>query len=271
MNTMPAIIFMAMGWFILTGVPVHSQTHPYTIVGTGVTKCYGNTAEITCPTNPSDSFYGQYQGITPTYQDNGNGTITDLNTGLIWIKARGSKTTWDSTFIKAAQCITGGYNDWRLPHAKELQSIVDYTLEDVHGAGAQRSDPKSGSPTEYFLGYDQQGHPVYGRGPQGDVIRINNYVRLVRDVSTSAVIENNNDHSLNIYPNPVSDLCTISLGRVYCSVHVMIFNALGLKVRDFRFAKASAADMDLAGLPSGIFIVNLVSDGCLATQKIIKL
>jgi hypothetical protein len=32
---------------------------------------------------------------------------------------------------------------------------------DVHGAGSQRSDPKSGDPTDY----------PYGRGPQGDTIR----------------------------------------------------------------------------------------------------
>ena len=43
--------------------------------------------------------------------------------------------------------------------------------QDVHGAGAQRSDPKSGDPANF---------PT-GRGPQGDAIRINNYVRLVRD------------------------------------------------------------------------------------------
>jgi hypothetical protein len=45
-------------------------------------------------------------------------------------------------------------------------------LQDVHGAGAQRSDPKTGNPDDY-----PQGH-----GPQGDVIRILNYVRLVRDI-----------------------------------------------------------------------------------------
>jgi Protein of unknown function (DUF1566) len=45
-------------------------------------------------------------------------------------------------------------------------------LLDVHGAGAQRSDPKEGDPDDY----------PEGRGPQGDVIKINNYVRLVRDV-----------------------------------------------------------------------------------------
>ncbi len=42
---------------------------------------------------------------------------------------------------------------------------------DVHGAGAQRSDPKVGDPADF----------PYGRGPQGDAIRIYNYVRLVRD------------------------------------------------------------------------------------------
>lgn len=43
-------------------------------------------------------------------------------------------------------------------------------LLDVHGAGSQRSDPKSGDPSRF----------PYGRGPQGDVIRINNFVRCVR-------------------------------------------------------------------------------------------
>jgi hypothetical protein len=46
----------------------------------------------------------------------------------------------------------------------------DYHYVDVHGAGAQRSDPKAGDPAMF----------PHGRGPQGDVIRINNYVRLVR-------------------------------------------------------------------------------------------
>jgi hypothetical protein len=41
---------------------------------------------------------------------------------------------------------------------------------DVHGAGAQRSDPKTGDPRVY----------PYGHGPQGDVVRILNHVRCVR-------------------------------------------------------------------------------------------
>ena len=40
----------------------------------------------------------------------------------------------------------------------------------VHGAGAQRSDPKSGDPGDWADGF----------GPQGDEIRIYNYARCVR-------------------------------------------------------------------------------------------
>jgi hypothetical protein len=51
----------------------------------------------------------------------------------------------------------------------------DYHFTDVHGAGSQRSDPKASDPKNF----------PHGRGPQGDVIRINNYVRLVRNGAIS--------------------------------------------------------------------------------------
>jgi hypothetical protein len=43
-------------------------------------------------------------------------------------------------------------------------------LIDVHGAGAQRSSPKSG----------EESRLPSGAGPQGDVLRIYNYARCVR-------------------------------------------------------------------------------------------
>ena len=48
--------------------------------------------------------------------------------------------------------------------------------KDVHGAGAQRSDPKAGDPNDYPTGH----------GPQGDAIRIYNYVRPVCDKDIAA-------------------------------------------------------------------------------------
>ncbi|MCB4204613.1 hypothetical protein LF845_06530 [Deferribacterales bacterium Es71-Z0220] len=44
-------------------------------------------------------------------------------------------------------------------------------IMDVHGAGSQRSDPKSGRVSDY---------PQYF-GPQGDLRYVFNYVRCVRD------------------------------------------------------------------------------------------
>jgi hypothetical protein len=194
------------------------------------------------------------------FQDNHDGTVTDRATGLMWSKAdSGAGMNWQAALAwtqgKNAEKHLG-HDDWRLPNAKELQSIVDYSRSpatthsaaidpvfgctpitnaigqtdyayywtgtthagmrggdaavyvafgraagwmwppggpprmpgppdagmgrppasgdyhfvDVHGAGAQRSDPKSGDPAMF----------PHGRGPQGDVIRIYNFVRLVR-------------------------------------------------------------------------------------------
>jgi hypothetical protein len=188
------------------------------------------------------------------FADNGDSTITDRATGLMWGKGdSGRGMDWQAA-LAWAQAMNAanylGHSDWRLPNAKELQSIVDYTRSpdrtssaaidplftctgitneagqadypfywtstthmsqgrgpdagalvggaavyiafgramgymtdprnpaiagwlDVHGAGAQRSDPKVGNPADF----------PQGRGPQGDAIRIYNYVRLVRDAS----------------------------------------------------------------------------------------
>ena len=58
----------------------------YVIVDTGQVSCFDNSEEISYPES-GESFYGQdsqYYGNQPLYKDNGDGTITDLNTGLIW-------------------------------------------------------------------------------------------------------------------------------------------------------------------------------------------
>jgi len=186
----------------------------------------------------SGSNYGEN-----AFEDNGDGTITDLATGLMWAQddsgaAWADGLNWEEALAYVEAMNTAGYlgySDWRLPNVKELQSIVDYSRSpdtansaaidpvfnatpiinesgqvdyayywsstthsnwtdqpgragayvsfgrglgymngdwrDVHGAGSQRSDPKSGEAADY---------PA-GNGPQGDAIRIDNYVRLVRD------------------------------------------------------------------------------------------
>lgn len=180
------------------------------------------------------------------FVDNGDGTITDRATGLTWMQAdSGVGLDWAAALNYCESLELGGQNDWRLPDAKELHSIVDYNrsldttnsaaidplfqatllpngvnnsgqanyahywsstthldgrplgsravyvafgeargvmdfrgsqqLLDVHGAGAQRSDQKSGDPATLPVGF----------GPQGDVQSIENYVRCVRGGAVS--------------------------------------------------------------------------------------
>jgi hypothetical protein len=106
----------------------HLTAQPYTIVGTGQTKCYDNYREI-APPRPGQPFYGQdaqFQGPQPAYKDNGDGAVTDLNTGLMWVQARGVKVTWDAAIAGASACRVGGYSDWRMPTIKEIYSLINF-------------------------------------------------------------------------------------------------------------------------------------------------
>jgi hypothetical protein len=165
------------------------------------------------------------------YVDNQDGTVTDQSTGLMWAQSdSGERMNWVDALEYAENANLAGHSDWRLPNAKELQSLVDYEKEDLpainteffnvtpeqfdsqqdsyyvwtsttqgdfkytavyvafgqawskknseateyfdwHGAGAQRSDPKSGAPSDYELASDMA----------TDYISIDNWVRLVRD------------------------------------------------------------------------------------------
>jgi hypothetical protein len=63
---------------------------------------------------------------TSGFADNGNGTVTDNVTGLMWEKTGTSGKTWEQSLNYCESLNLGGYSDWRLPTVKELQSIADY-------------------------------------------------------------------------------------------------------------------------------------------------
>jgi len=61
------------------------------------------------------------------FVDNGDGTVSDLNAGLTWQQDDSSSgMNWEDALAYAENLGLGGRRDWRLPNAKELQSIVDY-------------------------------------------------------------------------------------------------------------------------------------------------
>ena len=73
---------------------------------------------------------------SPRFTDNGNGTVTDNLTGLIWAKNANAfdLRTW-SQAVSDANSLEAGYGgltdgskpgDWRLPNIRELESLIDY-------------------------------------------------------------------------------------------------------------------------------------------------
>ena len=72
------------------------------------------------------------RGAKPTnghnYTNNNDGTITDLDTGLMWTQLPAAGMNWNSALSYAENLSLAGYSDWRLPNVKELQTLVDYTL-----------------------------------------------------------------------------------------------------------------------------------------------
>jgi hypothetical protein len=282
----------------------------------GRTKGYG----LTMPDGSEKSFFVKcVRGNTSyglnSFVNNGDSTITDRSTGLIWSQADSrSAMNWQSALARV-QAGNGqnylGHSDWRLPDVKELQSIVDYTRApdvtksaainpvflttsttneagqtdypyfwastthenlgtspasyatyvafgramgymsgwgDVHGAGAQRSDPEDGDPADY----------PYGYGPQGDAIYIFNYVRLVRgpivaprnvDVLTIARRGDNvilrrsytpGPYVFSVYSDSAADGPFTTLVGTTTTTEYMVADAVGGPDRRFFIVKATA-------------------------------
>ncbi len=119
--------------------PVDPVAFP--VIETGQDRCFSATQEIPCP-NPGGGFFGQdaqYHGTAADYVDNGDGTVTDLATGLMWQQDPGEKMTFEEALAGADSFSLAGYDDWRLPTIKELYSLMDF--RGVTGMSAADSIP----------------------------------------------------------------------------------------------------------------------------------
>jgi hypothetical protein len=76
----------------------------------------------------------------PRFTNNGDGTVTDHLTGLVWLQNanRFGLRTWADALIDCNSLADDSVNltdgsdagDWRLPNVKELQSLIDYGRAD---------------------------------------------------------------------------------------------------------------------------------------------
>lgn len=112
--------------------------YPAPVPATGQTNCYDSSGSlISCEETGQD---GEYRsGVpwpVPRFTDNGDGTVTDMLTGLIWLKDANclGAMNWQAALdsVKALAAGTCNLNDgsevgqWRLPNVKELLSLMDY-------------------------------------------------------------------------------------------------------------------------------------------------
>jgi hypothetical protein len=87
----------------------------------------------------------------PRFVDNGDGTITDNLTGLIWLQDADAfgVPSWFEAFIAVdrfnndpdhfeCENYTAAYTDWRLPNRKEIFSLADFSQ---HGPALQPDHP----------------------------------------------------------------------------------------------------------------------------------
>ncbi len=191
-----------------------SKGFTYPIVDTNQNDATSNTAKIAIP-KAGQPFAGQdacHKGNQPSYKDNGDGTVTDRVTGLMWEKDMGKKMSYNDAFTKAKKSKLGGHSDWRVPTIKELYSLIDFSgrcmgekaitmfintkyFNQPKGdtiKGEREIDGQTWSATEYvgktmygdrtifgvnFVDGRIKGYPAFEKRTQSDKL---NYVRLVR-------------------------------------------------------------------------------------------
>lgn len=133
---------------LMTVVSASVQAAPAEVPQTGQTLCYDATGgSVTCAgTGQDGDLLSGLAWPDPRFTDNGDGTVTDNLTGLMWLEDANCLSTnypgvdadglvyWQEALVfiigidgGATYPLCGaGYTDWRLPNVNELKSLVDF-------------------------------------------------------------------------------------------------------------------------------------------------
>jgi len=142
-----------------------------------------------------------YNINVPSYTNNGNGTITDNITGLMWQQVDGGEMTIENAFIYADNLVLGGYSDWRLPTPRESFSILNHqninpALNTTYFTNTNAdywwtNTYQAGDNTKVWCTNAGGG---IGNKPKSETISAGGtkkfHARVVRDITTPTVISN---------------------------------------------------------------------------------
>ncbi|NBX27428.1 MAG: DUF1566 domain-containing protein, partial [Chitinophagia bacterium] len=196
--------------------------------------------------------------VANAFTDNGNQTITDNLTQLVWQKnPRIDSMTWEDALQYADTFQLAGYADWRLPNIKELQSINDekrgspsinktYFPTAITGKYFSSTTLPNQTAKAWYLN-TQFGITTY----QDKTVKLN--VILVRgDGITTTGVENlENKFKINIVPNPVHT--TFEFLPSSCLYNVQVLNAYGTLVLNLH----QVNQIDLSNFANGWYYVIL--------------
>ncbi|MDX1959641.1 MAG: DUF1566 domain-containing protein [Leptospiraceae bacterium] len=122
---------------ILSG-SIQTFTYSYSVQESGQTLCYnGVGGTISCVGTGQDGEFSN--GVARTYTDNGDGTITDNTTSLVWLRCTVGQTgsscatgfpatglNWTTATGTTCSSQTTASRIWRLPTSVELETLPDY-------------------------------------------------------------------------------------------------------------------------------------------------
>jgi hypothetical protein len=200
-------MFRPIGTALILSVPgmlaARASSPPHPVAGAGQSTCCDDRGPIDPPCQ-GQACYGQdsrHPGSKPAHRGLGDGTVIDLNTGLVWVRPGGRRAP---SRRRGPPFAAWGHSGWRmlqregteglrgLPRALDVRDTSHRSglpdlpspgwrrslLMDEHrapgGSGSlarTRGDLRSSDPSAFPCGW----------GPQGDVIRAAKVVRLVRD------------------------------------------------------------------------------------------
>ena len=228
------------------GIGNHPRTE--TISAGGTKKFYVRAVrDVVSPTTVANAF-----------TDNGNQTITDNLTQLVWQKnPRIDSMTWEDALQYADTFQLAGYTDWRLPNIKELQSIndekrgspsINKTFFPTAITGKYFSSTTLPNQTTKAWYLDTQyGITTY----QYKTVKLN--VILVRGDGTITTGVNSIQHKIEtiIVPNPVHT--TFELFPTSHLYNVQVLNAIGTLVLNLH----QVNQIDLSNFANGLYYVIL--------------
>lgn len=195
------------------------------------------------------------------FTDNGNGTITDNLTELIWQKNPFTDSlTWEQSLAYADSLTLNNDTDWRIPNVKELQSIniesltnpsLDQNYFSVTSANKYWTSTTLPNQTLKAWYLDTQfGITTYdAKTFKHYFICVRGPLALSTDVS-NIILENSN---MIAYPNPFTSF--INLTNVASNQFSQLFNKMGQLI----YSGNSIEKKDFSSLPNGIYFLKVYS------------